>query len=494
MRFYIYALQTALSLSAFGLVASNGVGSFCGDGKVLSDTVVELDWEPNGANFTSVLESNPVTPIVDQFPGVSVSCEGYKSGSFQSFPCTLFNSANPTGNDDDLGSPNQACDPSGPGVGPGGKPLLSGGATNPNANCDALGYLLIIQDDQGTADSPDDYEEGGKIHLYFDACIKPISVTHLDAEDGQGGVVHVGNETGLSGANAKSTLSLFEPETCVHDVTLTLDGSFGIPSFKYQKCVPEVHGGGDPHFQRWTHKRDSFHGECDLVLVHSEKFGNGAGFDIHARTTVDTYYSYIEALATRIGEDIVEVEQKVLYVNGVEYTYDALPITFGTGSAQYILEVIESTKYTKKILLKSSMGKDIVTYKVYKHFVQFALRGDGTDFGDAVGLLGEYGTGDMYGRDGQLFRDFTQYAFEWQVQPDIDTPLFHIIREPQLPFEECRMPTAARPARRQLRNADNALYEQAESACAGVVNNDHDLNLCIDDIMMTGDVGLVEAW
>ena len=44
--------------------------------------------------------------------------------------------------------------------------------------------------------------------------------------------------------------------------------------------------GGDPHFARWGQAHDSFHGECDLVMVHSKNFHDGAGFDLHAHTTI----------------------------------------------------------------------------------------------------------------------------------------------------------------------------------------------------------------
>ena len=49
-------------------------------------------------------------------------------------------------------------------------------------------------------------------------------------------------------------------------------------------------GGGDPHFARWGQEHDSFHGECDLVMVHSDQFHNGAGFDLHARTKIQDYF------------------------------------------------------------------------------------------------------------------------------------------------------------------------------------------------------------
>ena len=248
------------------------------------------------------------------------------------------------------------------------------------------------------------------------------------------------------------------------------------------------------HFQRWGQRRDSFHGECDLVLVHSEQFANGQGFDLHARTTIDTYYSYIEGLALGIGDTVLEIEQDGFYVDGDLYSFDALPLKFGTSEdGMYVLEMTGHKKDSKNLALKTSSGNDIISFKVYKHFLQYTLGGR-TDLSDAVGLLGQFSTGNMYGRDGQTFENFKEYAFEWQVRPDLDPSLFHEPREPQLPHELCRLPTAARPGRRQLRAANEGLYEQAEKACAAVVNNDHDHQLCVEDIMMTGDLGLTETW
>jgi hypothetical protein len=100
----------------------------------------------------------------------------------------------------------------------------------------------------------------------------------------------------------------------------------------------------------------------------------------------------------------------------------------------------------------------------------------------------------MYNRDGvktEGLLTFEEHAFEWQVTPD-DVQLFLEARQPQLPFEQCRMPTAARPARRHLRS-DTILLKQAEEACSKV--HPSDFQLCVDDVMMTGDIGLAEeAW
>ena len=62
--------------------------------------------------------------------------------------------------DADLGSPNRRCTPSGPGKGEGGEPDA------PGANCDYLGNVLIIQEDDDLS-IPDDNADGGIISFQF---------------------------------------------------------------------------------------------------------------------------------------------------------------------------------------------------------------------------------------------------------------------------------------------------------------------------------------
>lgn len=127
-------------------------------------------------------------------------------------------------------------------------------------------------------------------------------------------------------------------------------------------------------------------------------------------------------------------------------------------------------------------------FKFYKHMLTINIEGHTKDFAGSVGLLGEYGTGDMHDRKGRITDNFEEFAFEWQVRPDVDPKLVREDSAPQLPNERCRMPSTSRPNRRQLR-ADWVMHEKAE-----VAKPRRDFELCVDDIMMTGDIGLAEAW
>jgi len=252
-------------------------------------------------------------------------------------------------------------------------------------------------------------------------------------------------------------------------------------------------GGGDPHFQRWDREHTSFHGECDLVMVHSDNFHNGAGLDLHVRTKIEDYFSYIETAALRVGDTILEFHRDNFFVNGKMYEPKDLPVTFG-GDFKYTISNAEVPhgknmqyyQYFKVDLHEASS----ILFKYYKKYLTISVSGHSFDFGDSVGLLGEYETGNMISRDGQIMTDYNSYGFEWQVNPG-DGTLFQQVRSPQLPYEQCRMPTASRPARR-LRGIDQAFYEQAKQACAHIAGSDQDL--CTEDIIATGDLGIATLW
>lgn len=229
-------------------------------------------------------------------------------------------------------------------------------------------------------------------------------------------------------------------------------------------------------------------------MVHSEDFHDGAGFDLHARTTIETYFSYIETAALRVGEYIMEFHKDYLYLNGVKLLPTDLPMSFG-GSKSYTITVPEvpsgkNPKYYQYYNVDLHEDSSVL-FRFYKQYLTINMSGHSRDFHDAVGLLGSYGTGAMLDRDGLLVDTFDHLGFEWQVSPT-DPKLFteDPDRAPQLPFEMCRLPTAARNQRR-LRG-DTTLVAAAEQACAHVGGSD--FGLCVDDVLMTGDIGLAEMW
>jgi hypothetical protein len=93
----------------------------------------------------------------------------------------IFDSANPTGGDWDLGTPNE--DFGGPGIGDGGR------AGMPGENSQAMGNVLIISQD-GDSSDPNDDQGGGYIWIDFEhpVDVQDFSVIDTD-EDEPGGTV-----------------------------------------------------------------------------------------------------------------------------------------------------------------------------------------------------------------------------------------------------------------------------------------------------------------
>lgn len=247
-----------------------------------------------------------------------------------------------------------------------------------------------------------------------------------------------------------------------------------------QNCNHVGGGFGDPHIRRWDQGLFHFHGECDLVLLSAKNI------DLHIRTTVRSFYSFIETAALAVGNVKVQVSHGNLLLNGTALKDDALPLMLPE-FALFADNMDFGKIYTVKLERRSR-----IQIKVIGDFLSVIVSGHGDDFGDAVGLMGNYHTGAALGRDGiTVIEDSVAYGMEWQVQPD-EPKLFKETRKPQLPHAQCTMPTATNERRRLRHNTE--LLELANKACAPKHDEVDDFQACIEDVMATGDTSLAEAW
>ncbi len=176
------------------------------------------------------------------FPNMTISVVNNGGGPQTGI---IFDSANPTGNDPDLGSPNQTCPGGGVGVGVRGEVGQSG------ENCDALGNLIIVAENINDADlndivdNPDDEAGGGEILIEFDAVVTVDTVTILDIDNEVAAFTLlddgtlVGNvNAGDLGDNSAQTLDLssFGPITCLKFV---FTSSCAVAEIEYtEEAVP----------------------------------------------------------------------------------------------------------------------------------------------------------------------------------------------------------------------------------------------------------------
>merc|ERR1711935_1227549 len=193
-------------------------------------------------------------------------------------------------------------------------------------------------------------------------------------------------------------------------------------------------------------------------------FADGLGLDVQIRTKVVRHWSYIKNVAIKIGNDILEIEGSAdahdadaHYWINYEYPGD-LP--------SYVSQEVTSIWKRRFIIdLSPKYPGSSIIIQLYKEFIRVKFLGDEGVFGSSVGLMGDYKTGLLLGRDGStVMTDFTEFGDEWQVLPS-EPKLFHEFTHPQFP-ELCIKPEDPRGERKR-RLAESAIsVEQAEAACA----------------------------
>jgi hypothetical protein len=227
-----------------------------------------------------------------------------------------------------------------------------------------------------------------------------------------------------------------------------------------------------------------------LVLFEKKGFHNDRDLSVHVRTTMQDSFSFIEEVAIKVGDDILEFHgDSSVYLNGIEQSMEMESrITFGD---EYSLfkNPFNNNKDKPGFVVKMKGAAVKVRSGM---FMTASIEGSDEALQGSKGILGKHGTGEMIARDGTIMSDFTEFGFEWQVNPlQGDPRLFMEARAPQLPYERCRMPSVE-VSRRMLRAQDSKLMEQATEKCA--MNHPKNVQSCIDDVMLTGNLELAEEW
>lgn len=155
----------------------------------------------------------------------------------------IFDSANPTGGDTDIGTPNM--DFAGPGTGAGG------GSGQPGENAVALGNLLIIAENvidvapaDGIVDVPDCDADGGTFRFDFDVEVMVTGVTILDIDDETGQIdcylnnVLVGSTAMLDlGDNSKQIVDV-SSHGMLDRIDVIISSSGAVAEIEFEAIVP----------------------------------------------------------------------------------------------------------------------------------------------------------------------------------------------------------------------------------------------------------------
>jgi len=260
---------------------------------------------------------------------------------------------------------------------------------------------------------------------------------------------------------------------------------------------PPSGSNGDPHFKTWTGEHYEYHGQCDLVLTKDPQFADGLGVEIHIRTKLIRYWSYIRSVAIRIGNDILEIEGSAdmedwsshYWINfehqGELTEVGGFPITNTAPASAW--------KRFYEIDLSSKYPGQKIAVSIFKEFIKVeVLNASEEAFGKTVGMLGHFETGKTLARDGfTILDDFTDLGNEWQVLPS-EPKLFHQTASPQFP-NKCLEPEDPRGERRRRLDEMKVSEEEAEAACASL-KDPLDRKDCIYDVLATQDVDMVGAF
>eukprot|EP00980_Cylindrotheca_fusiformis_P002566 scaffold609_cov130-Cylindrotheca_fusiformis.AAC.2 len=289
-----------------------------------------------------------------------------------------------------------------------------------------------------------------------------------------------------------STLAIGDPEIAETVTIFDLSGEGDrIPA----GCL------GDPHFKTWRGEHFEYHGQCDMILAKDATFADGLGLDIQIRTKLVRFWSYIKNAAIRIGDDILEIEgtadTRLTEENNhywFNFEYQAKLNTIGGFPIKYFLKDAINAKRWFEIDLSSKYPGQKIVISSYKEFIKVDYQGATAEsVGNAVGMLGNFYTGDFLARDGVTkLDDFTEHGNEWQVLPHDDHMLFHDVAKPQFP-EKCIEPEDPRGERRRRLDESLITEEQAEAACASLADP-LDRKDCVYDILATQDIGMVGAF
>jgi hypothetical protein len=246
----------------------------------------------------------------------------------------------------------------------------------------------------------------------------------------------------------------------------------------------------------WKNEHFEYHGQCDMILTKDPQFADGLGLEVQIRTKLVRFWSYIKDVAIRIGDDILEIEGagdpevgETRYWMNLEYNGHLESI----GGFPVSLHVRSKVKRRFEIDLNSKFpGQKIVIY-LYKEFVKVDfVNGSEESYGNTMGMLGDFKTGETRARDGTtVIDDFTQFGNEWQVRPFEDM-LFHDISDPQFP-KRCIEPEDPQGERRRRLDESTVSEEQAEKACAQL-QDPWERKDCVYDILATQDLDMVGAF
>jgi len=241
------------------------------------------------------------------------------------------------------------------------------------------------------------------------------------------------------------------------------------------------------------------------VLFNNPRFTGGLGMSVQIRTKIESWWSYIEAAAIEIGDQVLELKGG-LDGEGPHYWINGVPGDEDVKNDQHLKDLekyltarlaVFSVHY-KKISSKQHKFRidlpngDAISMQTWKHLVAVHVNAKKNEnFAGAAGLMGSYPSGSMIGRDGKtVISDEIVFGQEWQVSGE-ERMLFHSTEGAQYPTK-CIMPDQAKMEASKQRRLGESLIarDSAQLACARATDQES----CISDVLAMNDIEVAGAY
>ena len=230
-----------------------------------------------------------------------------------------------------------------------------------------------------------------------------------------------------------------------------------------------------------------------MLLLDNPDYRNGLGLEIHIRTKINTWWSFIESAVIRIGEDTLEIkggDENQFWVNGEEGGFgmvrDGEHENFsGYFAGDHHIKFKWISKRQRRFRIDLGAG-DAISVETFKEMVSVNVHAvSEAKFRSSRGLLGSYPEGHMLARNGTtVLNHADEFGLEWQVGPT-ERQLFRALPGPG----KCEMPTTS--VKRRL-SESHVEREAAEIACAHAKPEEKDH--CIFDVLAMSDLEVAYAY
>jgi len=230
-------------------------------------------------------------------------------------------------------------------------------------------------------------------------------------------------------------------------------------------------------------------------MVTAPEFSNGLGLDVHIRTKIRTWWSFIDKAVLRIGKDTIQVQggqnSATYWVNGVQGTLKDGMTELEETVAGLKIHYKDVSKKQKRFHLDVEGAR--INLETFLDFVRVTIKVDNSNsehFSNATGLMGAFPTGAMLGRNGEVIQDTDAFAQDWMVLHS-EANLFDNREGPQHP-QACQMPEVGSATKKRRLGEVAITGEEAAIACARVSPGDRDA--CIFDVLATNDKDFAGAY